>query len=101
MYLIIFAIFICDATFTLFYRVYKRKKWYAAHREHAYQHLISYGASHKKVTVSILMVNIALIFPLAFFVLKWRGYGFISLMTLTSSLFITWLTIKLFGNLKS
>ena len=73
---IILAIFTCDATFTLVYRAYQGKQWYMAHREHAYQHLITYGATHKQVTVGIIIVNCCLLFPAAFATTHWPTESF-------------------------
>jgi Fuc2NAc and GlcNAc transferase len=92
---IVLGIFICDATFTLLYRMLRGKKWYAAHREHAYQQLISRGASHSQVTLSVLTMNIFLVLPLAFFTLfrPWQGLW---LMTgLLIILFLIWFSIKI------
>jgi Fuc2NAc and GlcNAc transferase len=93
-WLIILAVFICDATFTLIYRVWQRKKWYAAHREHAYQHLIAYGASHQQVTLSIGVLNIFLVLPVAFLTLQWPYQGFWLMGGMMLLLFVIWLVIK-------
>lgn len=73
-WLIVFSIFLYDATFTLIYRAAKKKQWYSAHREHAYQHLISFGASHKQVTVGVLLINIFILLPIAFSFFYWPEY---------------------------
>jgi len=70
-WIIILAVFLCDSTFTLIYRIIQRKQWYAAHREHAYQQLIAHGASHKKVTLTILLFNCCVLFPIAMTILFW------------------------------
>jgi Fuc2NAc and GlcNAc transferase len=92
---IVLGIFICDATFTLLYRMLQGKKWYAAHREHAYQQLISRGASHSKVTLSILTMNVVLISPLAFFTLFRPWQGFWMMTGLLTILFLIWFSIKI------
>jgi Fuc2NAc and GlcNAc transferase len=92
---IVLGIFICDATFTLLYRMLQGKKWYAAHREHAYQQLISRGASHSQVTLSILTMNVLLVSPLAFFTLFQPGRGFWLMTGLLLILFLIWFSIKI------
>lgn len=91
---VMLAIFICDATFTLLYRMYQGKKWYSAHREHAYQHLISFGANHKRVTTSILIINCCVLLPIAFTLLQWPAASKLCLNILIICLFLTWIKIK-------
>jgi len=62
---ILLSIFILDAGYTLIRRMIQKKKWWLAHREHAYQCLTQSGFSHKKVTLSILFVNVLICVPLA------------------------------------
>lgn len=93
-WLIILAIFICDATFTLLYRMLQGKQWYAAHREHAYQHLICWGASHKQVTLGILLVNFLLILPIALYAQYSPWSAFWLMLSLLGLLLITWVSIK-------
>lgn len=65
-WLILLAVFIIDATFTLVRRVLRGEKWYSAHRSHAYQHLTQRWQSHLRVTIAILLFNIFWLLPLAF-----------------------------------
>jgi Fuc2NAc and GlcNAc transferase len=85
---VILAIFLCDATFTLVYRAYQGKPWYSAHREHAYQRLIAYGATHKQVTASILFVNCFLLLPAAYATIYWPTK---SLWFIVGSIICLWL----------
>lgn len=91
---ILLAVFICDSTFTLFLRILQRKRWYSAHREHAYQHLVQYGISHKQITTSIFILNILLLLPLAFAVLFWPLKTLWFLLGTIICLFLLWSTIK-------
>jgi Fuc2NAc and GlcNAc transferase len=93
-WLMMMAVFVCDATFTVIYRMLKGERWYAAHRDHAYQNLIAYGASHQRVTLAITIFNIGVILPLAFFALTHSNQAFWLMTTLMSGLFITWYSIK-------
>ncbi len=47
----IFSPFIIDATVTLLTRILKKEKFWAAHRTHFYQRLVTSGLSHRKVVV--------------------------------------------------
>ncbi|NIQ08447.1 MAG: glycosyl transferase family 4, partial [Gammaproteobacteria bacterium] len=38
-WIILLAVFIYDASFTLIMRFFRRERWYSAHRSHAYQRL--------------------------------------------------------------
>lgn len=93
-WLVIFAIFFWDATFTLIHRAYQGKPWYKAHREHAYQHLISYGASHKQVTIGVSLFNCCVLLPIAFIEFYHPTYSLYILSLLLPSLLIGWIWIK-------
>lgn len=64
-WLILYGIFVVDATVTLLVRIMRRQKVYQAHRSHAYQILSRQFSSHKKVTLGALGINIFWLFPLA------------------------------------
>ena len=64
-WLILLGVFIVDASITLVTRMITGQKWYAAHRSHAYQHLAQKWRSHKKVTLSVLAINIIWLLPIA------------------------------------
>ncbi len=42
--------FVFDATFTLLRRIFRRERFWAAHRTHLYQQMCDLGFSHRKVT---------------------------------------------------
>ncbi len=50
-----FANFILDTTATLLRRMWRREKWYLAHRSHFYQRMTSLGMSHRGVTGTELL----------------------------------------------
>ena len=50
-----FSNFLLDTTFTLFRRMWRREKWYMAHRSHYYQRLTNLGISHRNVTLIELL----------------------------------------------
>jgi Fuc2NAc and GlcNAc transferase len=91
---IILAVFICDATFTLFYRIHQGQRWYSAHREHAYQHLIARGASHKQVTLGITLINCLILFPIALATLHWPTQSLFLLSAILLSFFLLWRRVK-------
>ena len=45
------SLFVLDATFTLMRRVWRRERFYEAHRSHLYQRLLSYGVTHTPITL--------------------------------------------------
>ena len=60
----VFGYFFADTTVTQIMRVILVKKWYLAHRSHAYQNLARITGSHLKVTGAVILYNIIWIFPL-------------------------------------
>lgn len=63
-WIILLGVFIVDATLTLLRRIVDGKRWYEAHRSHAYQHAARRWNSHRKVTLSVLCINLLWLFPL-------------------------------------
>ncbi len=64
-WLILLGVFIVDATFTLARRAFHGAKIYEAHRSHAYQQATSLFGGHLPVTLSVLVINVLWLFPLA------------------------------------
>ncbi len=64
-WLILLGVFLVDTTVTLVRRFISRKRWYEAHSSHAYQHLTRRWHSHKKVTLTILVIDLVWLLPLA------------------------------------
>lgn len=65
---ILMAVFVTDATFTLLKRMARREKLSEAHRGHAYQIASRHLQSHVKVSGAIALFNIAYLLPLALLV---------------------------------
>lgn len=63
--LIVFGAFLCDATWTLLTRIITKQRWFAPHRSHSYQKLARRYASHGKVTLAMLGINIFWLLPFA------------------------------------
>jgi Fuc2NAc and GlcNAc transferase len=63
--LILFAVFVADATYTLIYRIFTGQKWYQAHCTHAYQKAAKqYG--HLHVLKVSMAINLLYLLPLSF-----------------------------------
>ena len=63
-WLVVFGYFVADLIVTQIMRVIFVKKWYKAHRSHAYQNLARISGSHLKVTGGVLIYNLVWILPL-------------------------------------
>jgi Fuc2NAc and GlcNAc transferase len=64
-WLILGAAFFADATLTLVRRARRGEPLYEAHRLHAYQHLARRWQSHRRVTLWVLVLNLAWLLPCA------------------------------------
>jgi Fuc2NAc and GlcNAc transferase len=64
-WLILSAVFLVDATVTLVRRLFRGELVYQAHRSHAYQWLARRWNSHKRVTLSVLAINLLWLLPCA------------------------------------
>jgi Fuc2NAc and GlcNAc transferase len=63
-WLILLAVFTCDASLTLARRVLARQRVHEAHRSHAYQHAAQRWG-HRPVTLAVGAINILWLLPLA------------------------------------
>ncbi|HVV68965.1 MAG TPA: glycosyltransferase family 4 protein [Gammaproteobacteria bacterium] len=57
LWLILYGVFLFDATITLVRRILAKEVWYHAHRLHAYQRLHQLGWSHGQVVWAVIGVN--------------------------------------------
>jgi Fuc2NAc and GlcNAc transferase len=64
-WLILLGVFIVDATFTLFRRLLRGDKVYEAHRSHAYQFASRRFGRHLPVTVTVGLINLLWLLPIA------------------------------------
>ena len=67
-WLILLGVFIVDASFTLSRRALAGMPIHQPHCSHAYQHLAAHLHCHKKVSISVLLLNTLWLFPLALLV---------------------------------
>ena len=92
-WLILLGVFFADATTTLIIRMINGERWYTAHRTHAYQHAAQKLGSHRVVTVSVILVNILWLLPLAWFATMKPTWG--ALITLVAYIPLIILAMKL------
>jgi Fuc2NAc and GlcNAc transferase len=72
--LILFGVFVVDATYTLLYRMVTGQQWYAAHCTHAYQRAAKrYG--HRAVLWAAWIINTCWLLPLSLFVFYHPDYA--------------------------
>ncbi|MEW6996613.1 glycosyltransferase family 4 protein [Colwelliaceae bacterium BS250] len=69
-WLILLGVFIVDATFTMVRRFARGEKIYEAHCSHAYQFASRKYSSHLKVTLSVLIINVFWLAPMAYLVIN-------------------------------
>jgi len=93
---VLLAVFICDATFTLLMRIIRREKWYKAHKTHAYQRLVLCGMSHKKLVSLVSVINILILWPLAWLIYQDKTLIPAILSFVILLMFILWGTIQIY-----
>ena len=76
-WVLLLGVFIVDATLTLFVRVRRRQRWYEGHASHAYQNAARHYKSHSKVTLSILLINLFWLGPLAWLSMQYLKMGLV------------------------
>lgn len=64
-WVVLAAVFGCDATITLVRRMLAGQRWTDAHRSHAYQRLSRRLGGHRSVTLIVIAVNVGWLLPLA------------------------------------
>ncbi len=64
-WLIVLGVFIVDATYTLINRLLRGEKIHDAHCSHAYQYASKKFKSHKVVTLTVYLINIVWLAPIA------------------------------------
>jgi len=64
-WIILLGVFIVDATLTLIGRILNRERIYEAHRSHAYQIAARRFNSHKVVSLTVGLINLIWLIPIA------------------------------------
>ena len=65
--LILFGVFVVDASYTLSYRLFSGQKWYAAHCSHTYQ-LAAKRYGHLAVLLTCWVINLGWLLPLSLWI---------------------------------
>jgi Fuc2NAc and GlcNAc transferase len=73
-WLVLLAIFITDATWTLLWRIFTGQEFMRAHRLHAYQRLSRHWGSHKKVDGLFLLILCFWLAPIAWVIDRYAGF---------------------------
>ncbi len=79
-WLILTGVFFVDATVTLLRRMASGQRWYEAHRSHAYQHAARRWASHRRVSLAVIAVNLLWLLPLAMAAMIWPRWEAVFLL---------------------
>ena len=64
-WIVVFGYFFADTNLTIVLRILYARKWYYAHKSHAYQNLARVLKSHVKVTGTVQIYHYLYLFPLA------------------------------------
>ena len=76
-WLLLLGVFIVDATLTLFMRVMSKQRWHEGHASHAYQNAARRYKSHAKVTLTVVLINLFWLGPLAWLSLQYPKMGLV------------------------
>jgi len=74
-WLLLLGVFVVDATFTLARRYIQGEKWYEGHTSHAYQNAARCYKSHRKVSITVLLINCLWLAPLAWLAMLYQDMG--------------------------
>ena len=92
--LLLFAPFIVDSSLTLVARVCSGQSWWQAHRSHLYQKLILAGATPRKVTFKLLLLNCFYCWPAAWMTYTYRDYSLLILLVVYVTLSLVWYHLR-------
>ncbi|RLA56357.1 MAG: glycosyl transferase [Gammaproteobacteria bacterium] len=76
-WLVLLAVFVTDASWTLVWRIVSGQRFTQPHRLHAYQRLSRHRGSHLELDILLLSLNALWLTPLAWVVQTWPDYGFL------------------------
>ena len=91
---IILGCFIVDATYTLLVRFAQGKKIHQAHRDHAFQHAVQIGWSHRRVVIFYAAITVFWLVPLALAALIYEQLAFLFLFTAYTPLVVMQIYFK-------
>jgi Fuc2NAc and GlcNAc transferase len=76
--LILFGVFIVDASYTLMVRIFSGQKWYQAHCSHTYQ-LAAKRYGHLPVLVVCWLINLGWLLPLSYWTFLYPSHALLVL----------------------
>jgi Fuc2NAc and GlcNAc transferase len=76
-WLILLAVFVADASWTLMWRILTGQAFTQPHRLHAYQRLSRYWGSHLKVDLLLVVITLVWLLPFAWAAQLWPQYSLI------------------------
>ncbi len=76
-WVLLLGVFIVDATLTLFVRARSKQRWYEGHASHAYQNAARHYKSHAKVTITVVLINLFWLGPLAWLSMQYPEMGLV------------------------
>lgn len=85
-WLILLAVFVVDATWTLMRRLLRGDKVYEAHRSHAYQYASRRAGRHLPVTVAVLGLNLLWLLPISLLVASGQVDGLLGFLVASAPL---------------
>jgi len=92
--LLISALFAVDATVTLLARLLCGKRWYTAHRNHAFQRLLTMGWSHAQVLALYLALNVLVVLPAILGARLRPDLDFVIALAVVTLLTLGWLGVQ-------
>jgi UDP-N-acetylmuramyl pentapeptide phosphotransferase/UDP-N-acetylglucosamine-1-phosphate transferase len=92
--LILSSAFVVDASLTLMSRIWRGRRWHAAHREHLYQWLARRAGSHGRADSAYLAWNLLVAAPLAWLAWSHPRLALAAIMGAYSAAAIAWLILK-------
>lgn len=88
-WVILLGVFVVDATVTLVRRIAQGERFYEAHRSHAYQHAAQRLGGHQFVSVTVALINLFWLSPIAFVVASGRLHGPVGVLIAYAPLVVT------------
>lgn len=76
-WVLLLGVFIVDATVTLIVRYRSKQRWYEGHASHAYQNAARHYKSHVKVTITVVLINLFWLGPLAWLSIQYPEMGLV------------------------
>jgi len=87
-WLILTALFVVDATVTLVRRLIIGERVYQAHRSHAYQRFARRWGSHRRVTLTVLAIDVLWLLPCAAFAALHPAHAAVTTLVALAPLFL-------------